>query len=49
MQNQNSLRAEFAANPSAADADEKSVDGHEPFDEEVFHASPKAAGLESKL
>ena len=37
MQKQNRLRAEFASNPSAAEAEEKSVEGHEKFDREIFH------------
>jgi hypothetical protein len=37
FQKENGLCAKFGADPSAADADEEGVEGHEPFDKCVFH------------
>ena len=38
FQEENGLCAEFATDPSAADADEEGIDSHERFDEEIFHS-----------
>lgn len=37
MQKQYRLRAEFASNPSAAEAEEEGVDGHKGFQEKLIH------------